>query len=261
MEIRFEKPLSGRRSFRAWQIPERIRTDNNIRDGYVFVVTVLFGDNSAVLKGRVSSGGELSINSEVATRLREYAGMNPADTIHFKLRDDDVERMRPSFEGTVTTSLKSSLDDLQQRAIAELADAVRHIPEHTELRREAIERKGQEIFRKMMDACWTNKCPLSGIDNRRLLRASHIKPWADCDPDDPAQGRINPYNGLLLAAHLDAAFDAGLISFGDDGRLLRSPELSRTNFAALGVAEGVRLDIEEDSKPFLAWHRAKHGYE
>jgi hypothetical protein len=197
----------------------------------------------------------LAIKSLTLDLMRK--GANSWKRFHcVELIDDVMRDVRPRVDEAL-----QSLDDLQRRAIAELAEAVRYIPEHAELRREAVQRIGQEIFRKMLDARWGNRCPLSQIDDRRLLRASHIKPWADCDPDDPAKERLNPHNGLLLAAHLDAAFDAGLISFGDDGRLFRSPELSSANFAALGVAEGASVELEEDSKPFLSWHRAKHGYE
>ena len=58
---------------------------------------------------------------------------------------------------------------------------------------------------------WGGRCPLTGITHPRLLRASHMKPWSACT--DAAE-RLNVHNGLLLAAHLDAAFDAGLITFG-----------------------------------------------
>ena len=37
---------------------------------------------------------------------------------------------------------------------------------------------------------------------------------------------MDVHNGLLLSALWDAAFDAGLISFADDGSVLRSPSLA-----------------------------------
>ena len=39
-----------------------------------------------------------------------------------------------------------------------------------------------------------------------MLRASHSVPWAACASDAE---RLDVHNGLLLAAHWDAAFDAG----------------------------------------------------
>ena len=63
----------------------------------------------------------------------------------------------------------------------------------------------------------------------RLLRASHMKPWASCDTDAE---RLDVHNGLLLAAHLDAAFDAGLIGFEMDGSRVVSPALATKTLIA-----------------------------
>jgi len=46
---------------------------------------------------------------------------------------------------------------------------------------------------------WQGRCPLTGISDPALLRASHIVPWAECETD--AQ-RLDVHNGLLLAALL-----------------------------------------------------------
>lgn len=68
--------------------------------------------------------------------------------------------------------------------------------------------------------------------------------------------RLNVHNGLLLAAHLDAAFDAGLISFTDEGRLLISPapptaDRARLHLDALPSLAG----LKPANLPFLAAHR------
>ena len=54
---------------------------------------------------------------------------------------------------------------------------------------------------------------MTGLAITALLRASHIKPWADCETDAE---RLDVYNGILLAPHLDAAFDRGFITLRDD---------------------------------------------
>src|ERR1039458_5220747 len=79
-------------------------------------------------------------------------------------------------------------------------------------RRWIIQRIGQDIFRDALMDYWNGHCPMTGITEPELLRASHIVPWADCTD---AQ-RLDVYNGLLLSALWDAAFDRGLISFTDD---------------------------------------------
>jgi putative restriction endonuclease len=68
--------------------------------------------------------------------------------------------------------------------------------------------------------------------------------------------RLDVFNDLLLAAHLDAAFDAALISFADDGLLMMSDDLTERSRAALGLKEGLRLaGLTPRHVPYLAWHR------
>jgi predicted restriction endonuclease len=103
---------------------------------------------------------------------------------------------------------------------------------------------------------WGARCPITGITDPALLRASHIVPWAECGD---AQ-RLDVHNGLLLSALWDAAFDAGLISFADDGAVLTSRGLSTAALTALG-SEGARrlLNLRDAHRANLAWHRARHG--
>lgn len=113
-----------------------------------------------------------------------------------------------------------------------------HLPRTTEAERVVIERIGQTIFREALLDYWNGRCSISGIDDPRLLRASHTKPWADCETDAE---RLNVHNGLLLAAHLDAAFDAGLISFASDGTLMVATTLSVENTERLGLCQPLHL--------------------
>src|SRR6266567_5424260 len=90
-------------------------------------------------------------------------------------------------------------------------------------------------------------------DQPELLRASYIKPWADCATDGE---RLDVFNGLLLAAHLDAAFDATLLTFEDDGSLILSARLTERSRAALSLKDGIRLGgLTPRHAPYLSWHR------
>jgi predicted restriction endonuclease len=93
--------------------------------------------------------------------------------------------------------------------------AVADLPRTTEAERLVVQRIGQDIFRARLMVYWQGRCPLTGISDPALLRASHIIPWAECESD--AQ-RLDVHNGLLLSALWDAAFDAGLVGFDDDGK-------------------------------------------
>ena len=92
-----------------------------------------------------------------------------------------------------------------------------------------------------------------------LLRASHIVPWAECETDAL---RLDVHNGLLLSALWDAAFDAGLISFADDGTVLRSPKLTSEAAAALNLDSAAPLaPLTDLHRQNLASHRARYGFE
>ena len=113
-------------------------------------------------------------------------------------------------------------------------------------------RVGQDVFRAALDDYW-GCCPLTGIADRALLRASHIVPWRLCESDAE---RLDVHNGLLLAAHWDAAFDAGLVTFDDEGRAVASPHLSPEARAAL-APEAAVLPLTDGHKKRLARHRAE----
>jgi putative restriction endonuclease len=107
-------------------------------------------------------------------------------------------------------------------------------------------------------AYWGGRCPLTGITDEALLRASHIVPWAACETDEH---RLDVHNGLLLSALWDAAFDAGLVSFADDGTVLVSPRLAPASGMALGVARTEKLSaLTATHRSNLFWHRTRYGF-
>jgi predicted restriction endonuclease len=88
-----------------------------------------------------------------------------------------------------------------------------------------------------------------------MLKASHAKPWKDCDTDSD---RLNVYNGFLLSANLDSLFDSGLISFTDQGDVIYSSGLSESLILTIGLPKNARLRwIDHRHLPYLAWHRER----
>ncbi|MGK7057856.1 HNH endonuclease [Bradyrhizobium sp. 1050_B9_N1_2] len=122
----------------------------------------------------------------------------------------------------------------------------------TEIERIEKIRIGQGIFRKALLAYWKDTCPITGITDSALLRASHIVPWARCESDAE---RLNVHNGLLLSSLWDAAFDQGLISFDDEGRPIVSPGLSDAAMAALQPGNAAPLPLTSEHRARLTWHR------
>ena len=90
----------------------------------------------------------------------------------------------------------------------------------TQVERLAMARRGQTFFRRTVLASYSCQCAVTGNPVPQLLIAAHILPWAQF-PEE----RVNPHNGICLAAHFDRAFDSGLITFDDSARLVVSRRL------------------------------------
>ena len=129
------------------------------------------------------------------------------------------------------------------------------LPRSTEVERSIIQRVGQDIFRRGLLEYWDSRCAISGLAVPDLLRASHIKPWAACENDAE---RLDVFNGLLLAPNLDAAFDGGFITVGDEGEILVSELLGKDAQRLLGFDQVPRLrGITDEHRRYLLWHRSR----
>jgi hypothetical protein len=129
------------------------------------------------------------------------------------------------------------------------------LPKTTEAERLVVQRVGQNIFREGLLDYWEGRCAITGLAVPELLRASHIKPWADCASDAE---RLDVFNGLLLAPHLDAAFDRGFITVADDGAVIVASGLDDTARKLLGLDHPARIGALHDGhRTYLPWHRAK----
>jgi hypothetical protein len=143
--------------------------------------------------------------------------------------------------------------------LEEFDQQTKNLPRSTEAERFYIQRVGQQIFRTELLAHWERRCPLTGISNKKMLRASHIVPWAKCDDD---AHRLDVNNGLLLSSLWDSAFDAGLVSFDDAGKVLLSPTLSAHDRDQLLKGTTGRIkDLKPQHLANLARHRRMHKFE
>jgi putative restriction endonuclease len=132
-------------------------------------------------------------------------------------------------------------------------DKVAGLPRMTEIERLVVQRVGQDVFRGGLVEYWDGRCAITGLAVSALLRASHIKPWADCATDAE---RLDVFNGLLLAPHLDAVFDAGFITVDDDGGVRVSERLRSEDARVLGLAVPLAVEgLAESHRRYLRWHR------
>ncbi len=129
------------------------------------------------------------------------------------------------------------------------------LPSTTEAERQVIQRVGQDLFRESLLEFWEGRCAITGLAVPALLRSSHIKPWADCETDAE---RLDVFNGLLLAPHLDAAFDRGFITVEDSGAVVVSERLDDAARAVLGLDRPLVVGrLAEGHRRYLGWHRER----
>ena len=132
-------------------------------------------------------------------------------------------------------------------------DKTAGLPRTKEAERLVVQRVGQEVFRDRLLDYWEGRCAITGLGVPELLRASHIKPWADCASDVE---RLDVFNGLLLAPHLDAAFDAGFFTVENTGDVVVSVMLPVEARQLLGLDRALHIDALADRHgEYLAWHR------
>jgi putative restriction endonuclease len=142
---------------------------------------------------------------------------------------------------------------MPNRVAGQFRRITQQLPQTTEAERLVVQRVGQDLFRNSLIEYWEGRCCVTGLAVPALLRASHIKPWAKCQSDDE---RLDVFNGLLLAPHVDALFDGGWISFSDEGSVLVSSVLPVAAKAQLGLSSGWAVrNLKPAHLPYLRFHR------
>ncbi len=112
-------------------------------------------------------------------------------------------------------------------------------------------RIGQGLFRKRV-MLLDPSCRVTGVTDPRLLIASHIKPWKDSSNEE----RISGYNGIMLSPHIDALFDAHLISFENDGEMLVSPILPDEVLNRWSLKRSIKTErFSAEQTKYLDHHR------
>jgi hypothetical protein len=201
------------------------------------------------------AAGEWQVFASTQSPLCIWLGMTPGGTFAVALSQHNVAvtlgTLGEPLEETLPTGAVGArivpdiptLHHLIRRAFQlskSLPDELLHVfvartaalPRTTEAERLVIQRVGQDIFRQGLLDYWEGRCAITGLAVPELLRASHIKPWAACETDAE---RLDVYNGLLLAPHLDAAFDQGFITVSDGGDVIVSPALDVDARQVLGL--------------------------
>ena len=138
---------------------------------------------------------------------------------------------------------------------AEVENAISGYATLTETERTAIvkSRVGQGLFRKRLIDKYNGACVITGVSAKKLLVASHIKPWAVSNNEE----RLSEENGLLLSPTYDKLFDYGLITFSNQGNMIISSQLSNEDKSKLRLSTDIEYDLKMSSKmmEYLDYHR------
>ncbi len=123
-------------------------------------------------------------------------------------------------------------------------------------------RVNQNFFRSAVISAYNKKCCVTGLDVPSLLRASHIKPWSESDPETE---RTNPCNGLSLNALHHEAFDDGIFTIDTDYRICISKTAKESYTSEVfkdyfTKYEGRTITLPErflPSKEMIEYHNSK----
>lgn len=116
-------------------------------------------------------------------------------------------------------------------------------------------RIGQGLFRKRV-LLLDPRCRVTGVEDQRVLVASHIKAWRDSTNAE----RINGFNGIALSPHADLLFDTHLITFEDSGKMLVHESLPRDVLDRWAIDPSKRVEkFRKEQVPFLLHHRHVFG--
>jgi hypothetical protein len=109
-------------------------------------------------------------------------------------------------------------------------------------------RIGQGTFRQKLIGYW-GACSATKFKDTNLLIASHIKPWKASTNAE----RLDVFNGLLLTPNLDKAFDSGLVTFDDNGKIIISPQLLEPE--KLGINADQSIPLASEHLKYMSFHR------
>ena len=216
-------------------------------------VTVRFAELSQPLNPRSCAAELAPLLPEKNSPLRTNGDGNPALYLAAV-----PQRMAAALRRLVGEELEAHIEEIGQRVGSHFPDDVAEeiLLQRTDLSpAEKIDlvkaRRGQGRFRTNLESV-ESSCRLTGLLDRRHLRAIHIKPWRICSDAEKLDG----CNGLLLSPHLEHLFCRGYISFADSGELLVSRHLNPAVLDKWGVQLPCQVHaFRPEQCPYLEFHR------
>lgn len=179
-----------------------------------------------------SSGSYLWVKDERTSLLLMRDWARRIDEVFFPSTGNrDTEQIQDDVGSILQDTSKSETDRMAEVAV----------------------RLGQGKFRADLEREFGNACAATRLTVLPALRASHIVPWRR---SNGAQ-RLDPKNGLLLSANLDALFDRYLITFRPDGKVQVSECITERDLERLGPIPDLQIQPCERRAAYLRLHNAE----
>lgn len=211
---------------------------------YPLLITFLVNDRSFTGKLTTKPGNRLVLNIKNGKQLLSLEKMESGvDEIWFEAKDSNL----PTFR--IYTKTSDEKIDIKPR--------IKDLKEPSKLTRmvnyEVRDSAAQRYFKSLVTKVCGNCCIVTGVEDREpsILIASHIVPWAGSDDDH----KIDGYNGLMLAPHVDRLFDTHLITFTKDGYIEVADEQTKKALQIWGIDINKKYSLHEKHLIFLEKHR------
>lgn len=117
-------------------------------------------------------------------------------------------------------------------------------------------RVNQNHLREAALLCSHNTCCVTGINDRSLLIASHIKPWSVCTPAE----MTDVHNALCLNIFHDKSFDKYRMTVNESMEIIYDPRLEGNipdKLYRSMIEDHVEIKINENNRPdprYLEYH-------
>ncbi|WP_433055111.1 HNH endonuclease [Dactylosporangium sp. CS-033363] len=216
---------------------------------------------------------ELAVRYDLILTAARAVGIGPdrlPDFLHTE--DEGSDLFLFGQEELVESELEAAVEDESKRWLESRDDLE---AQDTERLLVAAARVGQHRFARDVLHNHGHQCVFCGLSimaagtrARRMLVASHIKPWRDCTSAE----RLDVRNGLTACPTHDVAFDTGLITVNgglrihvtvDLARVAESDPAARAAFGRPPLAERLLLPVGAalPNETYLTWHHENiyHG--
>lgn len=211
------------------------------------------------------SGYENIIHKVISeySKLIEYLELNNKPTIEEwkkleyilnSLNNSEKEEILISL-GNVSKNIETYEPDNTKKSIKMVMQV-----KGSDVERTVQQRIGQSAFRKNLIEQFDNcKCRIKEckINKAEYLIASHILEWKLSDENQ----KTDPNNGFLLCPMHDFLFDAHLISFDEDGKIMISKKIPKDFYDEFNISKDTSIVLLENNKIYLELHRKKFNGE